>query len=207
MDPLSPPKSGSRTNITSGNDADKNPSETPEESQNNFGQGTTSSSNPDLQLQAPNSTGGIQDLINKNVNTNQESENNPDNNQSSPLTTENLTTNPANAGTTSNPNNTEIDVEPQETQPFISSTSTKKKTDTGKKTKSSDSQKKFLPASKPLQAIGLLAAIILVVSVAQLIIGALNTNNCSMNPYIPLYLIVVGVLGIVLALVLGALVS
>ena len=66
---------------------------------------------------------------------------------------------------------------------------------------------KFAPSSLGSKVLGLLAVITFVLSLIQIIVGGLNKNYCPMNPYIPLYLLVAGVLGIVLLVVLVIVVS
>jgi hypothetical protein len=58
-----------------------------------------------------------------------------------------------------------------------------------------------------LKLVAAVAVIIAIVSAIELIIGGLYINNCPVNPYIPIYLIVAGILGLLLPAFLLGLVS
>ena len=66
---------------------------------------------------------------------------------------------------------------------------------------------KILPASLGPQVVFFVAGLVFILSLVQLIIGGLYKDSCPSNPYIPIYLIVSGILGLVLPILLLCLVS
>lgn len=56
------------------------------------------------------------------------------------------------------------------------------------------------PPQPPAPVLGSSKLLVCVMPIAQIVIGALHLNDCPRQPYIPIYLIVAGAFGLVLAL-------
>ncbi|XP_045919906.1 transmembrane protein 272-like [Micropterus dolomieu] len=56
------------------------------------------------------------------------------------------------------------------------------------------------PPQPPAPVLGSSKLFVCVMPIAQIVIGALHLNDCPRQPYIPIYLIVAGAFGLVLAL-------
>jgi hypothetical protein len=63
-----------------------------------------------------------------------------------------------------------------------------------------------IAGAQGFKVVALVAGIVSIVSLIQVIIGSLYNDNCPVNPYIPIYLIVAGVLGLLLPVFLVCLV-